>query len=136
MNEMTDELLEKAERNIQSAKFWTAMGKTYVVNSETLEQMELIIAELRRLNEMTEEYGELLRTLIERTYEINRLKQERDELLTLLEKALIGAKHESCLRTSGLIDDPDPTWHCCDWTELVKEIEETLKKAKGAAEDA
>lgn len=103
---MTDELLEKAERNILSAKFRVMFGGTVMVGRNTLEEIERIIVEVRRL------------------------KQERDELLTLLEKALVGAKHESCLRTSGLIDDPDPTWHCCDWTELVKEIEEVLKKKR------
>ena len=73
-------------------------------------------------------FGIYVRELIA---EIRRLKRERKELLKLLKKAWIGAKHESCMHEGKLLDSPEPNWHCCDWAELADEIEEALKKAKG-----
>ncbi len=45
---------------------------------------------------------------------------KKDEALRQL---LVGAKHESCLYGP---DDPDPTWHCCNWSEVVEQIEAAL----------
>lgn len=58
----------------------------------------------------------LLSLLREREEEIRRLR-------TLLERARIGAWHEAC----GGREDPDPTWHCCDWRELAEEIDAALR---------
>jgi hypothetical protein len=45
------------------------------------------------------------------------------EMRGALEHFLIGAKHMSCMYKP---DDPDPTWHCCDWSEVVEQIEAAL----------
>jgi hypothetical protein len=50
----------------------------------------------------------------------------KEELLEIIKKALTGAKHEAC----GY-DGPDPTWHCCDWTGVVEEMEKVIKKYEG-----
>lgn len=55
--------------------------------------------------------------------EINRLREENSKLREVLKLSLIGAKHESCMYSGNLMDSPDPTWHCCDWNEVVEEIE-------------
>src|SRR5690554_4532239 len=52
--------------------------------------------------------------------EIDRLQRERDKLMTWAKNALVGAKHEACKYTE---DDPDTTWHCCSWSEVVEEAE-------------
>jgi hypothetical protein len=46
--------------------------------------------------------------------------REKDEAL---EQFLIGAKHESCAYAP---EDPDPTWHCCNWSEVVEQVEAAL----------
>src|SRR5690606_14717712 len=48
----------------------------------------------------------------------DQLKDAYDKLLAWAKLALIGAKHEACKFTE---DDPDVTWHCCDWSEIVEE---------------
>ena len=40
-----------------------------------------------------------------------------------LRQFLIGAKHESCMYAP---EDPDPTWHCCNWSEVVEQVEAAL----------
>jgi len=45
-----------------------------------------------------------------------------------LERMLIGAKHMSCAYKP---EDPDPMWHCCDWSEVVEEIEQALSTTAG-----
>ncbi len=45
-----------------------------------------------------------------------------------LEHFLIGAKHMSCMYKP---DDPDPTWHCCNWSEVVEQIEKVLSSPAG-----
>lgn len=49
-------------------------------------------------------------------------EEENRRLRALLERARIGAWHEAC----GNHDDPDPTWHCCDWRELAQDIDAAL----------
>src|SRR5690625_3949055 len=79
--------------------------------------------EVRRLREVNRQ----LNTLI--TQQGNRLwdaAEEINRLKAALKLALVGATHESCDH-----DDPDPAWHCCDWSETVKRIESVLKEVEG-----
>lgn len=47
---------------------------------------------------------------------IKELEEERSRLIEWIKTALVGAMKESCLH-----DTTDPTWHCCDWGDLVEE---------------
>ena len=57
-----------------------------------------------------------------------RLIAAAPDLLAACKEALIGAKHEACKYTD---DDPDWTWHCCDWSEVVEKLEKAIAKAEG-----
>ena len=51
-----------------------------------------------------------------------------------LRQFLIGAKHESCMYAP---EDPDPTWHCCDWSQVVEQVEAALSLSPASvAEEA
>lgn len=59
-------------------------------------------------------------TMIEQIEMLKAMMRKKDEAL---EQFLIGAKHESCMYAP---EDPDPTWHCCNWSEVVEKIEAAL----------
>jgi len=44
---------------------------------------------------------------------------EREKMIEWIKSALVGAMKESCRH-----ETPDPTWHCCDWAELVEKARE------------
>jgi len=45
-----------------------------------------------------------------------------------LDEMLIGARHMSCAYKP---EDPDPTWHCCDWSAVVERIQNALSTTAG-----
>ena len=47
------------------------------------------------------------------------LLDEREKMIEWIKSALVGAMKESCRH-----ETPDPTWHCCDWAELVEKARE------------
>lgn len=53
------------------------------------------------------------------------LRESRDALLAACEAAVVGAEHESCQH-----DDPDPAWHCCDWSKVAEQLRAAIKLAK------
>ena len=54
---------------------------------------------------------------------ITELESQVEQLRGLLKELRIGAAHESCAFSDA---DPDPTWHCCDWSEIVEKIDRAL----------
>lgn len=53
--------------------------------------------------------------------DVHALLTELTAARALLRDICYGAMHESCRH-----DDPAPTWHCCDWAEVVDRIDALL----------
>lgn len=90
-----------------------------------------------RIREAEAERDSLRKQLAEANAEINLMTEliktqnaAFAKMREALEHFLIGAKHMSCCYQP---EDPDPTWHCCNWSEVVEKIEAALSTDSGRA---
>jgi len=82
------------------------------------------LAEIKELN--ARYYGLSSWATKELIGEIERLQAEVDKLKAALEEAFPGAMWQSCRYRN--LPAANPTWHCCDWSEWVKDVAALLGK--------
>lgn len=47
--------------------------------------------------------------------------------LDVLRQLRRGAAHESCTHSGDYDNDPDPSFHCCDWGSVIDRIDAVLE---------